>query len=218
MKVDAPVIHEGRLTDREISSVLFWSHVFPVSLPRFLSVAFFKPFNSHFFISGPCSPSSGIHTAQFPCPPLCTSALTATFSSLQPDVRNHAASSPSTSKHVGQELVSWAVQNEPEHCVQVPLIFFCCLPGTRNWETFSYLHCSEPKEYRSCGRGSSLIRHSLAYYRFLVFRIHKDTLAHLSLFIWFLYREVKGWRLLTHYFRVITIKPTGVTSILLLPA
>lgn len=108
--VCSPVIHEGRLTDREISSVLFWSRVFPVSLPRFLSVAFFKPFNSHFFISGPWSPSSENHTAQFPCPPLCTSALTATFSSLQPDVRNHTALSPSTSKHVGEELVSWAAK------------------------------------------------------------------------------------------------------------
>lgn len=217
-KVDAPVIHEGRLTDREISSVLFWSRVFPVSLPWFLSVAFFLSPLTH------TSSSQGLallpqESTQLTSPaPDSVPQHSPTFSSLQPAVQNHAASSPSTSKHVGQELVSWAVQNEPEHCVQVPLIFFCCLPGTRNWETFSYLHCPEPKEYRSCGRGSSLIRHSLAYCRFLVFRIHKDTLAHLSLFIWFLYREVKGWRLLTHYFRVITIKPTGVTSILLLPA
>lgn len=226
MKVDAPVIHEGgrsshswRQTDWQRDQ--FCSVLEPClpCVPPLISL-------SSFFLSPltHTSSSQGLallpqESTQLSSPaPDSVPQHSPTFSSLQPAVRNHAASSPSTSKHVGQELVSWAVQNEPEHCLQVPLIFFCCLPGTRNWETFSYLHCTEPKEHRSCGRGSSLIRHSLAYCRFLVFRIHKDTLAHLSLFIWFLYREVKGWRLLTHYFRAITIKPTGVTSILLLPA
>lgn len=217
MKVDAPVIHEDGLTDREISSVLFWSRVFPVSLPPPLSVALFKAFNSHFFISGPSSPSSGIHTAQFPCPPLCTSALTTIFSNLQPDVRNHAAVSASTSKHVGQELVSWTVQNEPQHCVQVPLIFFCHLPETRIGTHSPICTVLNLRNAGCVEGGSSLIRHSLACCRFLFSSIHKDTLAHLLLFIWFLHREVKAWSLLTHYFRAITIKPIDVTFILLLP-
>lgn len=97
--------------------------------------------------------------------------------------------------------MSWALQNEPQHCVQVPLIFFCHLPETRI-EKHSPI-CAV-LNLRNAGRvegGSSLIRHSLAYCRFLFSSIHKDTLAHLLLFIWFLQGAGKAWSLPTHYFR-----------------